>query len=132
MRSSDRAVPSGDVRVFQQIQCFGKATGAEADGFHELVATGLAQPRGHLMQAELVRLGGMPRQIEAAGAVLLGAHAVFPVVAGDEVAAGVADGGGAQVLDQVDYVLPEPLFVGGGMPRLVDAGVYAASQMLDE
>ncbi len=84
------------------------------------------------MQAELVRLGGMPRQIEAAGAVLLGAHAVFPVVAGDEVAAGVADGGGAQFLDQVDYVLPEPLFVGGGMPRLVDAGVYAASQMLDE
>lgn len=74
----------------------------------------------------------MPRQIEAAGTVLLGAHAVFPVVAGDEVAAGVADGGGAQFLDQVDYVLPEPLFVGGGVPWLVDAGVYAASQMLDE
>lgn len=31
----------GDVRVFQQIQRFGKATGAEVDGFHELVDAGV-------------------------------------------------------------------------------------------
>ena len=60
------------------------------------------------------------------------ADAVLPAVAGHEVAARVADRGDAQLADQREHVLAEPVRIGGGMPRLVDAGVDAASHVLDE
>ena len=74
----------------------------------------------------------MPGQIESTGTFLLGADAVLPAVAGHEVDARVADGGGAEFLDQVDDVLAEAVLVGGRVVGLVDAGVHATAKVLDE
>lgn len=70
----------------------------------------------------------MPGQVAAHGAILAWTDAVFPVVVGYEIAAGVAHAGDAQLLDQVKHVLAEAVFVGGGMAGLVDAAVDAAAQ----
>lgn len=104
----------------------------EVDGLHQLVAAGGLKPFGHLVQAEFVGFGGMRGQIESTGTFLLGADAVLPAVAGHEVAARVADGGGAEFLDQVDDVLAEAVLVGGRVVGLVDAGVHATAKVLDE
>ena len=123
---------AGYVRVLQQVERLLQPAGAEVHGLHQFVAAGGLKPFGHLMQAELVGFGGMPGQIQTARTALLGADAVLPSVAGHEVAARVADGGGAEFLDQVDDVLAEAVFVGGRVARLVDAGVHATTEVLDE
>lgn len=123
---------AGHVRVLQQVQGLLQAARAQVDGLHQLVAAGGLKPFGHLVQAEFVGFGGMPGQIESTGTFLLGADAVLPAVAGHEVAARVADGGGAEFLDQVDDVLAEAVLVGGRVVGLVDAGVHATAKVLDE
>ena len=123
---------AGHVRVLQQVERLLQTAGAEVHCLHQLVAAGGLQPFGHLVQAELVGFGGMPGQIQTARAALLGADAVLPAVAGHEVAARVADGGGTEFLDQVDDVLAEAVFVGGRVVGLVDAGVHATAKVLDE
>src|SRR5690606_25820644 len=55
-----------------------------------------------------------------------------PAEPGDEVAARVADGGAAELPDEGDDVHAEPVLVGGRMPGLVEAGVHAAAEVLDE
>src|SRR5690606_36753114 len=58
--------------------------------------------------------------------------AVLPEVAGDEVAARVPHGADAELLDQVDDVMAEAVGVSGGVLGVVDAGVDAATEVLDE
>jgi len=84
------------------------------------------------MQAEGVRLQGVPGAVEPAGAVFPGTDAVLPVVAGDEVAAGVADDGGTELLDELEHILAEAVLVGLGVTGLVDPGVDAAAHVLNE
>src|SRR5690606_20611996 len=81
---------------FEEVEGFGDAAGAEVERHHGL-GSGLAAPADELVDADFVGLGAVPGEVEAAGAALLGADAVFPAVAGDEVAAGVADGADAQL-----------------------------------
>ena len=84
------------------------------------------------MEAHLVGLRGVPGEVEAGGALLARAHAVLPAEARDEVAAGVADGGDAHLLHELDDVLAEALVVGGRVAGLVDAVVHVAAEVLDE
>jgi hypothetical protein len=59
-------------------------------------------------------------------------YAVLPPVAGNEVAARIADGGRAEFLDEFDHVQPEAVFIGRRMSRFVDSVIDAASQVLYE
>ena len=105
--------------------------GAHVDGKHDFGA-GFLAPAVEVVDAHLVGFGAMPGQVAAHGAILAWTDAVFPVVVGYEIAAGVAHAGDAQLLDQVKHVLAEAVFVGGGMAGLVDAAVDAAAQMFYE
>lgn len=93
---------------------------------------GLLQEGDELGEAEPVGLRRAPGEVQAPGAVLDRADRVLPPVAGDEVAAGIADGGDAEFADQVQDVGADALGVGRGMAGLEDAGVDAAAQVLDE
>jgi hypothetical protein len=119
------------VGVLEQVEGLGDAAGAEVDGHHGLHAR-LAAPADELVDADLVRLGAVPGQVEPARAPVDRADAVLPSVAGDEVAAGVADGGHAQLPGQVEHVAAEAVLVGRGVAGLVDAGVDAAPEVLHE
>ena len=66
------------------------------------------------------------------GPLRLRADAVEPVVAGDEVAARIADDRHAEFLDLAHDVRAEALRVGQRRAGLVDAGVDRAAEMLEE
>src|SRR5690606_9072497 len=120
-----------DVGVFQDVQGVLHAARPEIHRVHELAAD-LARPRGELVEPDLVRLGGVPGQIEASWPLLTRADAVLPAVSGDEVPARIADGRHAELPDQRHDVFAVPLIIGGGMAGFVDAVVHTAAQMLDE
>ncbi len=122
---------AGVVRVLHERARRVDAARAEVDGLHHLDARG-PRPAHELVQAERVGLHRVPGTVESARPVLDGAHAVLPVVAGDEVAAGVPDDGRAELPGEVEHVLPVALGRRGRVAGLVDAGVDAAAHVLDE
>ena len=126
--------PSGAGRavdILELVERGFQPPGAHVDGKHDFGA-GFLAPAVEVVDAHLVGFGAMPGQVAAHGAILAWTDAVFPVVVGYEIAAGVAHAGDAQLLDQVKHVLAEAVFVGGGMAGLVDAAVDAAVQMFYE
>ena len=122
---------AGMVAVLDEIARLVDAAGAQVDRQVDL-GPGALGPGGELVGADLVRLGRHPGQIEAPRPLRHRPHAVPPVVAGDEIAAGIADEGHAQLAHQFQHVPAKPHLVRGRMPRLVDAAVDRPAQMLDE
>ncbi len=123
----------GVVGVLLEFQGFGDAAGAEVDGHHGFgLGADLAEEGDVLREAEAVGLRRVPGEVEAAGAGLCRADRVFPLVARDEVAAGVADGGDAEFPHEVQDVLAEAGFVGCGVVGFEDAGVDAAAEVFYE
>ena len=123
---------AGNIRVFQQVEGLFKTTGTQIYGFHQLVAAGFFQPFRHFVQTKLIGLGGMPCQVQATRPLITRTNAILPAIAGNEIAARIANRGSAEFLDQFDDVLAETVFIGFGVARLIDAVVYAATQMLHE
>ncbi len=119
------------VRVFEQLQRGRGVAEAEVGGEHRLDAR-RAAPGGELVGAELVRLDRLPGQVEPTRTPIAGADAVSPVVAGDEVAAGVAHHRHAELAHQLQHVTTEAFGGRRRMPRLVDASVHAAAEVFDE
>src|SRR6478735_820367 len=116
------------VAVLDQLAGLIRACRAEVDGHHRLHA-GLAAPGNEFVGAELVALGREPGQVELHRPLLLWPHAVAPVVAGNEIAAGPAHDCDAEFLRQLQYISAEAMFVGGRMAGFMDAAIYAATQM---
>ena len=119
------------IAVFDEVARGIAAARAEIDRHHRLDAGGLA-PVHEFIGAEMIGLGREPGQIETRRPLLDRADAVFPVVAGDEIAAGIAHDGRTELLHQRQHVLAKALGVRGRMSGLVDAAIDAASEMLDE
>ena len=122
---------AGMVAVFEEVAGGVAGAGAEIDGEHRLDVRGPA-PVDELVRPERVGLGREPGEVEPRRPFGDRADAVLPVVAGDEVAARVADDGGAELPDEIEHVAPEPALVRGRVAGLVDALVDAAPEMLDE
>ena len=130
-RRSDSVGAAGMVAVLDQVARGIAAARAEVDRQHRLDVGGAA-PVDEFVGAELVGLGRHPGEIEPARPLVHRADAVLPVVAGDEVAAGIAHDGRRQLAHQRQHVAAEALGVGGGMAGLEDAAIDAAAEMLDE
>ena len=91
-----------------------------------------AAPVDELVGAELIRLERVPRAIEHRRPLRLRADAVEPVVAGDEVAARIADDRHAELLHLARDVGAESFGIGEARAGLVDAGVDRAAQVLEK
>ena len=122
---------AGVVAVLDHVAGRIAAARAEIDRQHRLDVRGAA-PVDELVGAELVGLGRHPGEVEPARPLGDGADAVLPIVAGDEVAAGIAHDGRRELAHQLEHVLAEALGVGGRMAGLEDAAIHAAAEMLDE
>ena len=119
------------VGVLEEIECLLGAAGAEVHGEHQ-VAADLVEPMLELVQADLIGLRRMPREVQAPRALVLRADAILPAIPRDEVAAGVADGGDAEFLDELDDIRAESFGIRRLMPGLVDAVVHVTAEMFDE
>lgn len=101
--------PSGAGRavdILELVERGLQTPGAHVDGKHDFGA-GFLAPAVEVVDAHFIGFGAMPGQVAAYGAILAWADAVFPVVVGYEIAAGVAYAGDAQFLDQIKHVLAE-------------------------
>ena len=121
----------GMVAVFNDVLRVENITRAEVDGVHDLRVR-LLRPVDELMQTECVRLGRLPRQVEAARTLLLRADGILPAEAGDEVSARIAHDRHVQLAHQIQHVAAEPLFIRQRMGRLVNASIDGAAQVLNE
>ena len=107
------------------------AARAEVYGQHWLDA-GEARPVDELVRADLVALDRAPGEVEASRPLLEWPDTVLPVIAGDEVSAGVANDRGAEFAGEVEHVRAKPVPIGGWVRRFVDPRVHAPAEMLDE
>ena len=119
------------VDVFDEVARLVEAARAEIDGEHHLRADRRA-PVGEFVDADGVQLGGVPGEVEAGRALVARADAVFPIVGGDEIAAGIANDRDVQRLDEFDHVAAHAVGVRGRVAGLVDAGVDRAPEVLEE
>ena len=122
---------AGMVAVFEHRQGFGEALGAEVDREHRLGA-GLAAPADELVGADLVVLRRAPGEIEPHRPLLARANTVFPIVVGDEVAAGITHQRRLQIAHEAEHVAPESIRVGRLVAGLVDAAVDRAAEMFEK
>ena len=121
----------GVVGVLEQVEGGQDAPGAQVHGQHQLGA-GQLQPPGELVKADLVRLERAPREVAAHRARLPRADRVLPPEARDEVAARVPYGRAAELPDELDDVHAESVLVRGRVPGLVEPGIDAPAEVLDE
>ena len=118
---------AGMVAVFHQRARRVAAARAEVDRQHRLDVGGTA-PVDEFVGAELVGLGRHPGEVEPARPLLHRPDAIFPIVAGDEVAAGIAHDGRRQLAHQRQHVAAEAVLIGGRMAGLEDAAIDAAAR----
>ena len=121
----------GPVGVFNQVARLVETARTKVDGEHHLGVDGLA-PLGEFMQADGVGLAGVPGQIKSHRALLARPNAVFPVVGGDEIAAGIAHERHVEIAHELHDVAAHAVLVGGWMARFVDAGVDRAAEVFEE
>ena len=119
------------VAVFDEVAGRVAAARAEIDRQHRLDVGGPA-PVDEFVRAEGVGLGRHPGEVEPGGAILHRADAVLPVVARDEIAAGIAHDRRRELAHEREHVPAEALLVGLRVAGLVDAAIDAAAEMLDE
>src|SRR3546814_19278230 len=89
---------AGLVAIFEEVLRLGRPARADVDREHRLDVGGLA-PVHEFVGAELVGLGRAPGEIEPDGALVLGADAVFPIIARGELAARIAHERGHQLAE---------------------------------
>ena len=104
------------VAVLDQVARGVRPARAEVDREHRLDA-GRPAPVDELVGAERVGLGRQPGEVEPPRPALARADAVLPVVARDEVAAGVAHDRRRQLAHQRQHVAAEAALVGVRMAR---------------
>jgi hypothetical protein len=121
----------GAVDVFDEVARLVEPARAEVDREHHFRPRGVA-PIGKFVDADGVRFGGVPGEVEPRRPLRARAHAVFPIVGGDEVAAWIANDRDFELLDERDHVLAHAVGVGGLVAGLVNAGVNRPSEVLEE
>src|SRR3954471_22768631 len=119
------------VAVLPQVDRLLGATRAQVHGQHRFDA-GLAAPADELIQPELVALHASPGGIEPGGALLDGSDAVFPTVAGHEVAAWIADDADPELTHEVEDVTSESVLVCERVSGFVQTGVDTPAHVLHE
>ena len=111
------------VAVFQQLDGILRRAGAEIDGQHWLNA-GTLTPAQELVRADLVRLDRAPGHVGPDRAAVFRVDTVFPVIAGDEVAARIADLRDMQGSDECFHV--------GTEAKAVARHAVAGHELLDD
>ena len=123
---------AGEVAVFDQVRGLLGRAGAQVHRDHG-VGPGLLAPVGELVDAELVRLQARPGVVQAAGALVLGADAVLPMVFVCKAAARPTEYRNFDLLQGLYHVVAHSVSIrNGGVFSYIQALINAAAQVLGE
>ena len=120
---------AGHIAVFDQGGRIFRRRRAKVEPEERFGAHG-ACPRDEFVGAELVGLQRVPCTVEDGGPVLFRAHSIEPVIARNEIAAGVANDGHSQVVNFLDHVGAESIAVSEFRTGIIDSFVDGAAEML--
>src|ERR1700737_2030150 len=93
---------------------------------------GSVAPVDEFICTQPVWLSTEPGQIKSNRSQVDWANAIFPIIAGEKIAAGITNNGGPKVTDQVEHVSAKTVFICRRMPRLEDTGVNTAPEMFNK
>ena len=131
MAVSQRKQAALEITVFQYILGFFRPSGPQIDSHHD-IRSGFLCPVGKFIQTELVAFNHRPCQIHLGRTHVFRTYAVFPMIAGHKIAAGITYNRNLQLPHQIQTILPHPLLIGKGAVFLIDSLVYGSSQMLNK
>ena len=121
----------GKIAVFDQVARRIRPARSEIHDQHRL-NLGRAAPVDELVGAKTIGLDAAPREVEASRPAGERPDAIFPIVAGDEITAGIAHDRGAKLAHELNDVAAETARIRAGVPRLEDPAIDAAAEMLDK
>lgn len=121
----------GVIAVLEQIESSFDTSRAQVQGHHRLHPRP-GRPGEELTNAKGVGLERVPCSVEPHRPLVHGAHAVFPAVAGHEVASGITNDGDPQLPDQVEHIAAQAVGVRARMTWLVDSRIDTPSEMFHE
>lgn len=119
------------IAVFEHGEGLGKALRPEVHREHRCRAR-LPAPSDEFVCPDGIGLRRPPSIVEPHRPLRAGSYSVDPVVVGDEVPARIADERQLQIANKLKDIAAEPLLIGRGMSRLVDAAVDCAAKMFEE
>src|SRR5258708_23534250 len=120
-----------NVAVLDQIRGLFSSAGAEVQAHERLGADGFT-PGKKFVGAELIRIGRVPGAVENSRAISLGADAIKPVVARDEISTGIANNGDAEMADFVHDVFAEAVRIGELGAGIGNPFVDGAAEMFEK
>ncbi|MNE39708.1 hypothetical protein D3C80_1336740 [compost metagenome] len=119
------------VAVLHQIPGCVDAACAQVYRHHYFGADQL-RPFGEFIGANLIGFRNPPGQFKRALTFFLGSDTVFPVIAGDEVAARIADNRNVQRTDSLQGVSAEAVLIGSRMSGFINTAVHSPAKMFNE
>jgi hypothetical protein len=108
-----------------------RTSSAKIDPEHRLDICRKA-PINELIRSKLVSLCAQPGNVQTRLALLHRPYSIFPVISRKEISTWISYDCRPQFTDQIQYIVPESVFVCSGMSRFEDAGVNTTSHMFDE
>lgn len=84
------------------------------------------------MQSKCIGFRGMPSKIKPSRTPGYRTDAVLPSIAGYEITTWITYGRHSELFHQIDDISPKTMIIRTRMSRFVDAGIHAATKMLNE
>ena len=123
--------PSRMIAILEVFSGLVRSACPEVDPEHRF-DVGQFAPGDKFVRAKRVRFGAHPGEIQSAWAGFHRADPVLPVAPRHVVASGIANDSRAKLSDQIENVTTKAVGIRGGMARLKDARIDAASHMFHE
>jgi hypothetical protein len=122
---------AGKIAVFDKVARRIRPARSEIYDQHRLDLS-RATPVDELVGAKTIGLDAAPCEVEAYRPAGERPDTIFPIVAGDEIAAGIAHNRGAELAHERDDVTAETARIRARVPGLEDPAIDAAAEMLSK
>ena len=123
--------PGGRVAVLDEVRRVLNRRGAHVDAHHRLGLDLLGEFH-ELVGAKLIGFDRLPSEIAAVRTLIFGTNAIFPAIAAEEVAAGIAHRAEVQFFQRRQHIFAQTTLIGVRRGRVVDAFIDGTPHMLSK
>ena len=117
------------VAIFNKISCRIRTSCAKING-HHAIRVCLFAPLHKFICAKCVWLCCAPCKIKSFWSAFNGADTVFPIIAGNEISARIANDRHIQLFNKLYNILPKAVFIRGRVTGFINSAVNRSAQML--